>query len=120
MALEQNILPDQFWEFSVLELLDILEARNRNTEKELEQWKAKIELQFFTAQAISSRIGYIFGDEKKRRSSDILQPWDVYPDLFEDKTEEIESYQNQVALQKYKTGLAAYAARWNERVSNGQ
>lgn len=120
MALEQNILPDQFWEFSVLEILDILEAARRNEEKELEKWKAKIELQFFTAQAISSRIGYIFGDEKKRSISDILQPWDVYPDLFENKTEEIEQKQNEVALQKYKTGLAAYAARWNERINNGQ
>lgn len=119
LALEQNMLPEQFWEHSVLEILDILEAHRRNEEKELIRWKAQIELQFTTAQAISSRIGYLFNDPKKRRADEVLMPWDVYPDLFEDKSGEIQARQNEVALQGYKAGLSAFAERWNGRIKNG-
>lgn len=112
MALERGISPDMFWESSVLEVIDMMQVYDHIRQVER---KEKIQTQFILANAISTRIGFIFGDEKKRRESDVLQPWDVAPDLFEDQTKEIEQRRSEVELAKYKAGFAAYAARWNER-----
>lgn len=106
------MLPDVFWELSVLEVLDILDAYDQKLKAEQ---KRDAELAFVLADAIGSRIGYLFGDEKKRSEKDILQPWDVYPDLFMQEKIENTAKREAIALEKYKTGLAAYAARWNAR-----
>lgn len=115
MALEQGMLPEMFWELSVLEVLDILDAHDQKVKAEQ---KRDTELAFVLADAISSRIGYIFGDKKKRSEADILQPWDVYPELFAREKMEVMAERKARQLNKYKTGLAAYASRWNARKKN--
>lgn len=116
MAIEQGVLPEQFWEYSVLEILDIMEANQRKHKKD---FKEKVERDFTLAEAIVSRIGYIFADEKKRRNARIYQPWDAYPDLFVIEAEEARQVKETAELQNYKSGFAAYAARWNMRNRDG-
>lgn len=115
LALERGMLPEVFWELSVLEVLDILEAYDQKLKAEQ---KRDAELAFVLADAIGSRIGYLFGDEKKRSEKDILQPWDVYPELFALEKIENTVKREAIELEKYKTGFAAYATRWNARKNN--
>lgn len=109
------MLPEVFWELSVLEVLDILDAYDQKLKAEQ---KRDAELAFVLADAIGSRIGYLFGDEKKRSEKDILQPWDAYPELFTLEKIENTAKREAIELEKYKTGLAAYATRWNARKNN--
>lgn len=109
------MLPEVFWELSVLEVLDILDAHDKKVKAEQ---KRDTELAFVLAGAISSRIGYIFADEKKRSETDILWPWDVYPELFALEKMEVMAERKARQLNNYKTGLAAYASRWNARKKN--
>ena len=115
LALGQGMLPEVFWELSVLEVLDILDAYDQKLKAEQ---KRDAELAFVLADAIGSRIGYLFGDEKKRSERDILQPWDAYPELFALEKIENTAKREAIELEKYKTGLAAYATRWNARKNN--
>ena len=115
LAIEQGMLPDLFWELSVLEVLDILDAHDRKLKAEQ---KRDVELAFVLADAIGSRIGYIFADESKRDQAIILQPWDLYPDLFTKEKAESAAKREAADLAKYKAGVAAYAARWNMRKRN--
>jgi hypothetical protein len=42
-------------------------------------------------------------------------PWDLYPELFIDEKEEDQQLNDDLALQKHKADMAAFAARWNKR-----
>lgn len=113
MALERRILPELFWESSVLEVSDMIEAADRLREGDI---RHKIEIQFVTADVIANRIAQIFADPKKRIP--VIYPWTVFPDLFEDRSEEIEEQKQLQETEKFKEGLYAFAARWNGRNKN--
>lgn len=53
---------------------------------------------FLSAQATASRVNYHFSDVKTRKESDILQPWDVYPELFKEERDAYIKAQRQVEL----------------------
>lgn len=117
LAIEQGVLPDVFWELSVLEVLDILEAAGRKHRRE---FKEKVERDFTLAEAIASRVGYVFTDKKHREDADLFQPWNAYPELFVREQAEAKEKKEVVALHNYKSGFAAYAERWNKRAKNGE
>ena len=52
--------------------------------------KARIERLFVLAEAISTRISYFFSDPDTRSEEMIAQPWDFYPELFDDEKKEVE------------------------------
>lgn len=110
MALERGILPELFWESSVLEVVDMINARDRLREADIRQ---QVELQFNAADLIGNRIAIVFGDPKKHIH--IIQPWEIYPDLFEDRSEEIQEQKELRETVKYKDDLRTFAARWNGR-----
>lgn len=110
MALEREILPELFWGSSVLEVLDLINSYDRRKKEEIRQ---QIDLQFSLADVIANRVSIIFGDKKQRVP--VLQPWSVYPDLFEDRSEELEEARAQQETAVYREDFKAYAARWNER-----
>lgn len=109
-ALERGISQEVFWSSSVPDILDLMAAIN--TEEERRQ-KEEIQLRFIQAEAVASRIGYLFTDKKKRKASDILQPWDVYPSLFAEEVKVIKDREEKAALEAHKQQMEAYAARWN-------
>ena len=81
--------------------------------KHKEDVKQQIANSFTLADAISTRIAYLFEDPKTRREENILQPWDVFPELFEERKEEAEEKKRLRELERYKAKMALYAARWN-------
>ena len=94
--------------------MDAIESGERKRKDEISRL-------FTLADAISSRVGYIFADPKKRNSSDILQPWDYYPELFKDEKAKVygeDEEEESVAdpeLEAYKARMAIGIARWNKR-----
>ena len=110
IALERDIPIDMFWNSSVPEILDLVEASVR---KEKDELKDRIRLGFVEADAIASRVGYLFTEKKKRRDKDVIMPWDVYPELFKDEKEKTEQKANDADLVAQKAVMEAYAARWN-------
>ena len=75
--------------------------------------KGRIMELFVLAQVTANRI--LTGLNSKSSESDLLQPWDFYPDLFEDKSEEIEEQREMMELEKYKAKFNKGVAAWNER-----
>lgn len=112
MALERKILPEQFWGSSVLEVSDMISAFDRIRTEDIRQ---RIDLAFVSTDALATRIARILADEKSRRKIQILYPWNVYPELFEDRSEEIAEAQAAREMNEYKAGLMAFADRWNRR-----
>ena len=88
----------------------MIDARDRLREADIRQ---QIELQFNVADLIANRIAVVFGDPKKRIH--IIQPWEVYPELFEDRSEELQEQKELQETAKYKDDLKSFAARWNGR-----
>ena len=62
-----------------METLHILESRRRVQE---EQMHRDVQIAFQLANAIGNRIGFLFKKPEDRSEEDLLQPWDVFPDLF--------------------------------------
>ena len=77
--------------------------------------KQRIDLAFVSTDALSSRISMLLADKKSKHNVRILYPWDVYPDLFEDRSEEVAEAKAMQDLEEYKAGLMAFADRWNGR-----
>lgn len=88
----------------------MLEAKAR---EERYKAKEKIELLFTYADVVATRIGYLFTDTKKRKDSQLIQPWNVAPELFGDEEQEAEERQREIAVDKQKAAMDMYAAKWN-------
>ena len=76
--------------------------------------KEEIVLRFAEADAIGSRIAYIFGG-KGRKKSDVLMAHEVFPELFEEEKERIDRAEEKRAVEVHKAQMMAFAARWNKR-----
>jgi len=106
---------DDFWSLSVSEIIDYIEAANS---RETADFKRSIVTQFVQANAIASRIAIVFTEKKKRREEAVLQPWDVWPELFIDEREEVEKAQEEKAQEMHKRQMELFAARWNAKRKN--
>jgi len=95
-----------------METLHILESRRRVQE---EQMHRDVQIAFQLANAIGNRIGFLFKKPEDRSEEDLLQPWDVFPDLFKlDKIHAEEEMEARLLAQQ-KARLLNAAARNNER-----
>ncbi len=105
-----------FWESSVLEIQDMMQAHDRRLEAE---FKNDVMIGFSSADAVATRVAYLFSDTKKRRESDIIQPWDSFPALFENTKEQAAESKRDAELEQYKANMRAFADRWNRRFRDG-
>lgn len=106
-ALDCGMLPDVFWSLSPAEIDDMIESYYRTfriTEKR------KIEQLFLMADAIISRAALLFPNAD---SSNILQPWHAYPDLFTAEKEDADEFEEQKQLEAYKAQMRQRAAIMN-------
>lgn len=92
--------------------MDMMESHDR---VQLEETKQDILLRFAHADAVSSRIGYVFGDTKKRRQEDIVQPWTMFPSLFKTEAQKQKEAEEARRAELHKRQMEAFAARWNKR-----
>lgn len=107
--------PDEFWNYSIGEIYDLIESyrRNINLENEKEEAKLKIEiiLNSTLARQIGESIGCLFDKNAK------ITPLNkLYPNLF-DTDEETES---KADLELYKAKMDDYMFRHNSRMKGGE
>ena len=86
--------------------------------KREEDFKNGVIMGFGCADAIASRVAYAFNDTKKRRESDIVQPWDSFPTLFENERNKVTQTVQKADVENYKNSMKAFAERWNRRIKD--
>lgn len=89
----------------------ILSYKRRQTVGE----KLKIEQLFTLADAIGTRVAFLFTGKEDQDSSKIMQPWDVYPELFAEDKEIAEKYREEIEFEKYKEARKRHAMEFNKR-----
>lgn len=106
-----GIKVSDFWEFSIAEVNDLLTSSRRMRELE---FKEKVQLQFLQADALGNVVARMF-DKKVPR----MQPWDIYPALFEEERQKFEAYSQAEDLEKYKERRRAAMDRHNRKRKGG-
>lgn len=108
-ALECGIQPQDFWNYSLLEVQDLIRIFWQKKEKEL-KWKIAHDFAMLEAQA---RFTF------REKGQDIPHPWEYYPDLFEEEAGRYKARKKQNQLEEYKEARRAYAAEFNRRRRQG-
>ena len=116
-ALQLGITCAEFWDMSIPEITDLINAKEN---QRVRNYKEQISIAFAEAEATASRIAFLFTDPKKRNKKNIIMPWDLYPDLFIDEQAAEQQINDDMALQKHKADMAAFAARWNKKQQDKQ
>lgn len=110
IALDCGVPVGEYWDLTLQEIVDIIEAYKRRQTRDK---KSRVEEAFVLAEVIANRVGMVFGGKKS--DSDVLWPWHFYPDLFEDKSEEIEEKREQIETEMLKIQLNSRVEAWNKR-----
>lgn len=99
-ALDIGIKPQEFWEYSVAEINDLLESHER------------LRVDSIKAKALAHcQLGYVItGDISNAMTAEgqTIKPWDLYPKLFEKEREDYE-------IEQYKQKMRNYAAELRRR-----
>ena len=109
-ALDCGISVEEFWRMTPAEIVDRIESYQRKIKQEQ---ILKTEQLFVLAEAIGSRVAFILSDQKDL--SALLQPWDVYPQLFSEQENSAQEAEEERELEKYKEARRRYAAEHNRR-----
>ena len=105
-----------FWSSTLQEIIDMLRAQESAERIQFEQ---KVELTFVLANAVASRIGYVFADLKTRDEKLLYQPWQAYPQLFKAEAEEDAKARAEAELDDFKARRRRAAVEWNRRFDDG-
>lgn len=108
-ALEYGIKPDEFWGYSLQELMDLLQVKSSSDRQNA---KLKINLIFELAELIAHNVSAIFTKDVKR-----VYPWDVHTALFSDEQKQFAEEKEKEAIRKVADSRKRYAAQWNQRKS---
>lgn len=101
-----------FWESSIPEIEDLIDSFYR---MERQREKLRIGQLFILAEAVATRVAFSFSPKEDRDSSLVLQPWDIYPELFAvEKKQAGEAEEDQEFL-AFKAARKRYAAEFNKR-----
>lgn len=99
------MLPEQFWDCSLNEIMDILICRNR---KEQSRRKNKILDEFIIAEVTAANLAKLLAGNK---NTEVPKPWDYYPISFKEEKEAEE----QRMLEEYKERRREYNREFNRR-----
>lgn len=77
--------------------------------------KLKIEQLFVLADAIATRVAFLFSNKDDRDDSMVMQPWDVYPELFFEDEKLAEERHDEYEFEKYKEARKRHALEFNRR-----
>ncbi len=111
-AIDCGISVETFWNLTIPEIEDVMESHYREmNQKE----KVKIERLFVLADAISTRVAFAFFGSKTDMKDSVLQPWDVYPELFSKEKEHRDDFEEDREFQEYKDARRRHAAEFNKR-----
>ncbi len=117
VALDCGIPATVYWDLTLMEITDIVESHRRKTERAK---KDRVSEMFICAEATANRIGYIFTDSKSRSESDLLWPWDLFPDLFSEEAEEQEKRAAEAETAAIKAIMDARARAVNDKFGGNE
>lgn len=107
---------DEFWGLTILELTDIINSKRKAMqEMMIAKEKAEVNRVFVLAEAIATRISYIFSPEDSRDINSITQPWDYYPKLFEAEEKEAEMRKETAEQEIQRQKVIDWANKLNAR-----
>mgnify|MGYP003309618873 CR=1 FL=1 len=108
--LDMGVSDETYWQLTKAEMDDLIDNRNRTFERDE---KRRIDNLFLLADAISSRISYIFSQDENRIEP--IRPWDVYPVLFAVEKQKHEEAIQEIELEEYKAKRRRHAVEHNAR-----
>lgn len=103
-----GIRPDEFWEYSLGEIRDLLDSYARNERRRV---RDEIVARYELADLIGMYIQIPYDTD---RTIKIPHVWDTYPSLFADERIAFEERQKVEALEQARISRREYAARYNE------
>lgn len=112
-ALDRGLSPERFWALSLAEIVDTLEACER---EETRQRKIKIDDNFVLASVIANQVGYIFTDKKNKAGYKLLTPAEAYPNLYSEEEKEVYA-EIDPELEQLKAGRQRFAESWNRKIA---
>ncbi len=106
LALKSGISPFDFWNMSIDEISDVIDAYNQN---KIEDVKLQIIIKSVQARQIAE---YLVPSETK---TEFTQLWEYYPVLFEDEKKIAEKQKEVDEIIKTVASRKAFVKRYNER-----
>lgn len=100
--------PLLFWELSLKEIVDVIDAYEMNQEIKFKDDIAKVKI---LADMIYERIGSLFSEKE----TEFTPVWDMFPGLFEKEKEIVKENQKKVQMENYKAQWINFANRVNGR-----
>ncbi|MEI4338070.1 hypothetical protein V9Z57_01755 [Streptococcus suis] len=111
-ALDAGIDPFSFWEYTLLELKELVDSYNR---QQFEKQKEIASHNFVQSQMIARFVSMMF--QEKGEAPDI---WDFYPALFEEDRQQIEQARIERDLIIHREQMRAYAERMRGRFKTSE
>jgi len=106
-ALDAGIGPFMFWDYSVAEIIDLLESCNRN---QTNKSKETIRMYDFLAMRTAEYVGSSFSED-----STVSSLWEYFPTLFKSEEAEVKQIEIDRQLELNKEDLRAFANFTNKR-----
>lgn len=113
MAIDAGISIEAFWNYSLNEIIDILESISR---EEKRRRKEKIIDAFIIAEVTAMNLAALFSSDEKIK---FPKPWDYYDKIFDEEKEVFKQQELERQLEEYKEKRRAYVAEVNRRRQQG-
>ena len=97
--------PFDFWEYTPLEILDLIESFNRVY---IQKKKEKIIESYRLSQMIANHVSLLISNEAK-----VLDVWEYAPELFNEEKAQVEEQRRQQQVLQHKEQMRAFAERFN-------
>lgn len=97
--------PEEFWNYSVTEVCDIIEAYRTNEEQRI---KREIIHDFVMAEV---QTRYTFNEKQDT----IPRPWEYYPELFSAEQKAFSDFEEEKAFEDFKEKRQKYVEEYNRR-----
>ena len=99
--------PESFWNYSLNEIIDVMESYARQAKRIRKQ---KIADDFVLTKALSLNLAAIISGK-----DDLCNPWDFYPKTFRKEKEEYEQQKLEADLAEYREKRRQWAEEFNRR-----
>lgn len=106
VALDCGVLPAEFWSYSLAEIRDRMESFERRRKREEKQ-------KILHINDLAGLIG-LYMQQLFDKDVNIPQPWEQYPELFENEKARYEELHRDEMLEKARNSRKEYAQRYNE------
>lgn len=105
MFLDIGGSPFDFWEYTPLEILGLIESFNRVY---IQKKKEKIIESYRLSQMIANHVSLLISNEAR-----VLDVWEYAPELFEKEKKQIEEQRKRQEALLHKEQMRAFAERFN-------